>query len=159
VRRLQESARSKEIQGVLMAVGNITVSWAGISLILNLFIEAHHNQFGKPIRSDLPRDFTAKLDYIKKVECDPRWDSQRLEDLREIRLELAALNQRRVNLVHGLLVRRGLGWAIHLAKEQGDNLLRKDVPHTGDEIHAFSRELADMGGRLSLFFAPIFKKS
>jgi hypothetical protein len=155
VRGAQQQARQTEIDGVLMALGNITIGWAGIGLILNTFIEAHHNQLGKPIRKEIPRDFTQKLDYIKKAERDPRWTPERRQELTQMRLELAALNQKRKNIAHGLLYRRGPKWVIHVAKEEGDSLMRKDIPHTAQDIHDFAGEVSDIGGRLSRFFMPL----
>jgi hypothetical protein len=155
VRGQQREAREKDIQAVLMALGNITISWAGIGLILNRFIEAHHTQSGPPFARELPRSFIGKLEYIKKAERDPRWDPQRLAELRQMRLELADLNDRRINVTHGLLWRNGPGWTIHIAKEAGDSLMRKNIPHTSQDIYDLSRDLAAMGARLSRFFLPL----
>jgi hypothetical protein len=157
VRAKQHQAREAEVQAVLMALGNITISWAGIGLILNRFIEAHHQQSPTRIEKAIPRNFTGKLDYIKKVERDPRWQPERLAELRQMRLELADLNDRRINVTHGLLWRNGPGWTIHIAKEDGDSLMRKDLRHTSEDIYALSRDLGDIGGRLSRFFMPMLK--
>jgi hypothetical protein len=152
VRRQQRSAREKEIQAVLMALGNITLSWAGIGLILNRFIEAHHTQSAAPIAKEIPRSFTGKLDYIKKVEREPWWHPDRRDELRQMRLELADLNDRRINVTHGFLWRNGPGWTIHIAKETGDNLMRKDVPHSSQDIYDLSHDLGVSCGSRSRFF-------
>lgn len=160
VRRNRQDATWAETQLVLVAIGNMTLSWAGINLILNTFIEAHHNQRGKPIRNDLPRDFTAKLEYIKKVERDPEWHPERLAELREMRLALGEMNKKRVMMTHGLAFRRGYGpaWNIHVAKEEGDNLMRQDVPHSAQDFHLFALEVSQMGGRMSRFFMPMLRQ-
>jgi hypothetical protein len=141
-------------QGAKEAPGSgLAIAWAGISRILNLFIEAHHNQLGMPIRRDgLPRDLTAKLDYIKKVEKDLR-DPAKIAELGQMRLELAELNEKRINLTHGLLMRQGYGpqFTIYIAKESGHTLLRKDLSHSGEDVFAFSKELSEMGGGVSRF--------
>lgn len=157
VRQRRQQASWAETQGVLIAIGNITIGWAGINLILNVFIEGHHNQLGRPIRDNLPRDFKAKLDYLKKVERDPAWAAERLSEFRAMRLELARMNKKRVMLTHGLAMRRGYGpaWNVHVAKEEGDNLKRGDIPHVAQDFHDFATEVSDMGGRLSRFFMPI----
>ena len=141
-----------------MALGNITISWAGIGLILNRFIEAHHNQAGMSLVKELPRNFTGKLEYLKKVERDPRWAPERLAELKEMRLELADLNKRRINVTHGLLWRNGPGWTVHIAKEDGDFLMRKNLSHSSQDIHDLSHDLAAIGGRLSRFFMPMLEK-
>ena len=130
IRQRRQDASWAETQGVLVALGNTTIGWAGINLILNVFIEGHHNQRGKPIRKDLPKNFTDKLEYLKKVERDPEWNATRLAEFREMRLALASMNRKRVVLTHGLARRLGYGpaWSVHVAKEEGDNLKRGDIP-------------------------------
>ena len=160
VRQKRRDAAWEETRGVLAALGNITIGWAGINLILNVFIEGHHNQLGKSIRADLPRDFSQKLEYLKKVERDPNWQPERLAEFRQIRLALTAMNKKRVLLVHGLVSRVGYGptWNVHFAKEEGDNLKRRDVPHTSQDFHDIAAEVSTMGGQISRFFMPILAK-
>lgn len=158
LRKTRQENAWEYTQPVLVALGNVTISWAGINLILNVFIEAHHNQLGRPIRKDgLPRHFTSKLEYLKKVESSPNWDPARLAEFRDIRIKLSELNEKRISLVHGLLLRRGYGPAfnVHVAKEEGHSLARRELPYSRDDVLAFSTELLEMGGRLSRFFAPL----
>jgi hypothetical protein len=148
-----------ETQAVLVALGNITIHWAGINLILNRFIEGHRFTFGPVIRDELPRSFTGKLDYLEKVEktlTEPATAAQ----FRAFRLELAELNEQRINVVHGLLRRRGYGprWTIHIAKEVKDRLHRNDIPSHSNDIHALARRLSDVSHRLATFFRPMFGK-
>lgn len=164
VRQKRQDAAWLYTQSILTALGNITISWAGINLILNHFIEAHHNQLRMPFerfrKTGLPRNFTSKLDYLEEVEHDPRWDPNRLAELRQMRLELAELNEKRINLTHGLLMRRGYGpdFTIHRAKEVQHSIHRQNIPYSGQDVIEFSRELSDMGGRLSRFFMPLIEK-
>lgn len=157
VRHKRQEAAWFYTQSILVALGNITISWAGINLILNTFIEAHHNHLGRPIRKDIPMSFTGKLEYMKKAERDPRWNPGQLAKFRLIRLELAKLNEKRVNITHGLLLRRGYGpeFTIHIAKESGDNLMRKNIPYSGQDIIAFGAELSHIGRKMSEFFGPL----
>lgn len=142
---------------MLVALGNITIMWAGISLVLNRFIEIHMQQAGHVIRKDIPRSFTGKLDYMDKFERTNEWAPERLAEFRDIRLTLAQLNQERINIVHGLLMRRGYGphWNIHIAKEIEDRLHRDKLPHTSQDIHELTRRLSDMVRRVTTFFSPL----
>ncbi len=161
IRQKRRDASWIETQAVLVSLGNITIAWAGINLILNSFIEAHWHQLGPATKGkELPRSFTGKLDYLKQLERDQRWDSTRLTEFRQMRLELADLNQRRINVVHGFLMRRGYGprWTIHIAKEVDDRLHRDNLPHSSQEVHQLNIDLNDILRRLSIFFRPMLGK-
>jgi hypothetical protein len=160
VRHKRREAAWLYTQGILSHLGEATISWAGINLILNRFIEAHHTQIGNIAKNGLPRNFTSKLEYLRKVEQHQGWGVDRSAELRVMRLELAALNEKRVNLTHGLLMRQGYGptFTIHIAKEVADSLFRQTIPYSGQEIVEFSKELSEMGGRLSRFFMFVIAK-
>lgn len=87
VRRKRQEAAWEYTNSILAALGNITISWAGIGLILNRFIEAHHNQIGNIAKKGLPRNFTSKLEYLEKVEKHPGWSPDRSTELRAMRLD------------------------------------------------------------------------
>lgn len=160
IRQRRRDIAWNDTQSVLTAIGNITIAWAGINLILNRFIEADRAERGPMFEDHLPKAFTRKLDYLEKVEGDPRWAPDRITIFKTFRPELAELNTYRVDLVHGLLTRNGYApeWTIHVAKESKDKLARRTVAQTSDDIHAFAQRLSDMGERLSAFFMPMLGK-
>jgi len=151
VRNRRQEAAWKETQGVLIALGNITIGWAGINIILNHFLEQYQIGEGAKRRDEIPRNFTGKLKYMKEIESDPLMAPHVLMEWRAVRLKLGELNEFRINLTHGLLVRKGYGgrWTIHIAKEVKDRLQRWNVSHTTQEIHDFAKEISDMGGRIA----------
>jgi hypothetical protein len=157
--RLRQKRRDQaweQTQPVLLAIGNITIGWAGINLILNMFIEGHHKQIGG-IMKELPRNFTRKLEYLQKVESDSAWQPERLAQFRAFRLKLQEMNEFRVKLVHGLAfsIGRQQQWKIHVAKEAGSDLIRWDEFYSSDDIRHFSKAVNAMGHELSEFFAPM----
>ena len=139
-----------------MSLGNITLSWAGINLVLNSVFEAISVAGDQLAKKELPRSFEGKLEYLKRIEKDPRCAPEVAAEVRAVRLKLAEYNEFRKGLVHGLLFRRGYGphWRIHWAKEDKDRLLRWNTDHTAEEIQDFAKALSDMGSRLSRLFPP-----
>lgn len=103
-RAYHRHAAWQHTQLILTALGNISIRWAGIGLILNHLIEWHIASTGHVPASGFPRAFTKKLDYIKEqIERDPYIHEDERTSLRELRLRLAKANEFRVELFHGYL--------------------------------------------------------
>lgn len=143
-------------QSVMGLIGSMTVTWAGIDLILNTVIEWHQMQPG-PKLARLPRDVTRKLDYLKdRLEKDVRISASDRERVRSFRIRLVCLNKFRKKVVHGQLYqanRRTLDWSVHLVRDTGLKLDRKTISLTNDEIMEGVREIADVAHEMSPFFA------
>ena len=154
IRHKRQEAAWEETQAVLTAIGNITIGWAGINLILNTFFDNYTNKGGAKARKEIPRAFTEKLKYLKEIEKDPLCASIYLTEARDVRLKLAEMNEFRVALFHGLAMRRGYGtsWTIHMAREEKNQLRRWNQHHTSSDIFAFSKDVSDWGGRLARLY-------
>lgn len=143
---------------MLTTLGNISIMWSAISLILNNFIEWNQHRIGVALPHGLPRNFTAKLEHLrKKVEKDEAWTAEQRTEMREIRLELSRLNGTRVELFHGLVIMTGLteDFEIHIAKEEGNALHRKRIDQNYADLMAFRNELSLMIERLTTLYGPI----
>lgn len=158
LRQRQSDESWAHVQSVLIAVGNMTIMWAGIGLMLNNLIEWHQAKIGTAVRRDFPRNFSTKLGYLKAMERDTRWTADERAKLYAIRLELARLNEFRKNMVHGLLHqknKRTRDWHIYIAKEEGNGLLRRSISHSYADIMAASEAMAAISHEISPFFARI----
>jgi hypothetical protein len=132
-------------------VGTMTVTFAGIGFMLNDLLESHLAHFGPVIRKDLPRAFTKKLEYLAAIEPQLARDEDRTE-LRRLRLELARLNEFRVNIVHGYLLKQhndSMRWRVLIAKEEGAQLARRLVNYSNDDIQREVRAMAKASTDLS----------
>lgn len=155
--------RSRDIvwehnKSVLVLVGQMTITWAGISLMLNTLIEWHHHASGQAFRKDMPRDFTQKLKYLEKLEQTTFWTPKDRAQITAIRLELANLNRFRVNMAHGLLHRTGsIGspWKVHVAKEEQLGLARQTLVYSDADLRDQSRRMAEISHEISPFFAGL----
>lgn len=159
VRRKRQDAAWGETQSVLIALGNISIGWAGINLVLNYFLENYTLHDGPMAKDEIPRSFEGKLDYMKKIERDPRCGPLYLAESKAIRQQLARMNKRRVSLVHGLIGRKGYGpnWVVHIAKEDGKQLRRWKEHYTAQDVHDFAAEISAMGDRVTRLFPPMPK--
>jgi hypothetical protein len=157
VRKKRKDASWAYVQSVLTTIGNMTITWAGIELMLNTLIEWYQARVGTVIRKDLPRDFSRKLAYLKKMEPDIRWSTADREQLRQIRIELARLNEFRKNIVHGLLTRSGntMDWQAYLARVEGPRLIRRTETYSNEELRAYSKAMAEVSHKMSPFFARL----
>jgi hypothetical protein len=142
---------------ILTTLGTISIMWSAISLVLNTFIEWNQARTGTVPSGGFPRHFTMKLRYLKKVEKDEFWTPEQRTEMRAIRLELGRLNSTRVELAHGLVHMTGVtdDVVIHIAKEEGSELLRRRVDKTYSELRKFRNELSQMIGRLTALYNPI----
>jgi hypothetical protein len=151
------SARDATMTYMLTTLGNISIMWAAINMILNTFIEWNQRRLGVELPRGLPKSFTGKLDHLRKVEKDELWSAEDRVEMREIRLALGRLNVTRAELFHGLVVMTGWSedYTIHIAKEEGNELIRKRRDQTYADLMAFRNELMGMIERLTVLYNPI----
>ena len=131
--------------------------WSGISLLLNSFIKWNQDRLETQLPRGLPRHFTTKLDHLKGVEKDPFWTADQRNEMRKIRLELARLNDTRIELVHGFVFTTGMteDFVIHIAKEEGNDLIRKTVERSYADLRQFRDDLFRMIVRITALYGPI----
>lgn len=145
-------------QSVLTTVGNLTIMWAGIELMLTHLIVWYHERGGRAIRTDLPRMLTYQLEYLKKLERDIRFDQEVSDTLREIRLEITRLNEFRINLIHGVLHqrnRRSRDWHTHSVKIDGNGWRVVRATYTDSELCANVKAVSDLSHKMSPFIARV----
>lgn len=142
---------------MLTTLGSISIAWSAINLILNTFIEWNQHRLGTELPRGLPRNFTSKLRHLKGVEKDEAWTDEQQAEMRAIRLQLNDLNQTRVELFHGLVFMTGLNEdiTIHIAKEEGNELVRKTVERNYAELRRFRDDLAAIMHRMADLYDPI----
>lgn len=158
VREKQREASWAYVQSVLTTVGNMTITWAGIELMLNTLIEWYQGRVGQVIRPELPRNFADKLEYLRKMEPDVRWAADDRAKLRAIRIELKRLNEFRKEIIHGLLHQknsRSTEWHVYSVREKGSKLVRSSKRYSNDDIQDFSRAMSSAANEISPFFAKL----
>lgn len=151
------SEREATITYMLTTLGNSTVLWSAINLILNTFFEWNQQRLGVNLPRGLPKSFTSKLKLLKSVEKDGLWSALQRAEMRAIRIDLGALNSLRTELVHGLVHMTGLdeNFVIYIAKEEGHELIRKSVGRNYTELRQFCEDLSKMTERLTVLLNPI----
>ena len=153
----RDADRRATMISILTTLGNVSIMWSGISLLLNSFIEWNQDRLGQQLPRGLPRHFTSKLEHLKKVEKDDLWSEEQRKEMRAIRLELGRLNNTRIELVHGFVFMTGLteDFEIHIVKEQGNQLMRKTIERSYAELRQFRDGLFRMIVQLTDLYDPI----
>ena len=111
IRRKQEEVREKQIELLMVLVGNMTMSWAIVERILDELI-ANYQHVGTDLQREHPRSLSSKLKYLRLMQCDKRLTGPVREWLRTTRLEARRLGNKRHESVHGLLWRQPVGGGV-----------------------------------------------
>ena len=115
-RRSREAdARWDEIQSVMALIGHITVTWAGVELMLDELIGWYQHR-ATALDKRHPRNLTDKLDYLRLMQRDERLPEGVRHFLQRTRDEGKRLGDRRHELIHGLTYRRSVSggvWQSH----------------------------------------------
>ena len=157
-RKRQRKVRWEYVQSILTTVGNITIAWAGIELMMTHLIVWYHDRGGKAIRPDLPRMLKWQLDYLKKLENNPMFAGPTAIELASIRLEIARLNNIRNTLIHGVLHLThtiNLTWRTHSIKIDGNGWRFVTTHFSNDDLVRASTEISALGHRMSPFIARV----
>jgi len=162
-KRIRQRKRRKDIaweyaQTVLIAVGNMTIMWAGIELMLDHLIGWYQGKVGAVIRKTLPRQLNEKLDYLSKMEPDIRFSAEERNELKSIRLELFRLSEFRHDLIHGLLYQknnRSTDWTVHRLEIKRSGASLREINYSNDDIQQGVRAIFDVSHRASPFFRQL----
>jgi hypothetical protein len=162
-RKTRRRARRKEMaweytQTVLIAVGNMTIMWAGIELMLDHLIGWYQGKVGTVIRKTLPRQLNEKLDYLSKMEPDIRFSAGERHELEATRLELSRLSGFRHDLIHGLLYQknnRSTEWTVHRMEVKRSGASLREINYSNEDIQQGVRAIFDVSHRMSPFFRQL----
>lgn len=159
VRQRQSDASWAHVQLILTTIGNITIAWAGIELILSHLVIWHHWVNNSRPEKGLPRMLSFQLRYIKdRIEKDMNLPADVRDKLGELRLKIEELNDFRISIIHGVLHQRNkytTNWHTHSLKI--DELSWREIKndYSADDIAQKSKEISDLGHELSPFVAGI----
>lgn len=149
-KQAQAAARQTEI--VLMAVGNITISWAGVERILDELIAWYqHHRAGLSL--DHPREFGSKVKYLDRMLGDPGFGRPAKAFLIRVRGDADDLAKERNRLIHGLLHPIAPSrdrWQTQRVLYEGPVARLELIEHTVDDLQHLVAEI----GALAAFLAP-----
>ena len=156
---MQSDASWAHINVVLSTLGNITIAWAGIELMLAHLVIWHHIKSGIMPDEGLPRMLAKQLDYVKRhVEKDdtiPELDRSRIGAIRK---RIFTLNDFRISVIHGVVHqrnRRTTNWHTQSIKIEGMSWRVINHDYSNETIQAKSKEIQELGTEISPFFARI----
>lgn len=159
VRQKQLDASWAHAQSVLTTLGNISISWAGVELMMTHLVIWHHVKNGVIPDEGLPHMLAKQLSYVKKyIETDASLDGVTRAQLADIRKRIFQLNDFRISIIHGVVHqrnRRTTDWHTHSIKIEGLGwrVIRRD--YSNEFIQEKSREISDLGHEMSPFIASI----
>ena len=159
VRQKQADASWDHTQVILMTLGNISIAWAGIELMLSRLVIWHHVKNGIVPDEGLPRMLAKQLLYVKEtIEHDLSLDDATRAKIADIRKRIFQLNDFRISIVHGIVHqrnRRTTDW--HTLSIKIEGLGWREVRHdySNELIQQRSREISDIGHEMSPFFASV----
>jgi hypothetical protein len=140
-------------------LGNITISWAGIELMLTHLVIWHHVKNRIYPETGLPRMLSKQLEYVKtSIERDQTLDEATRAKIADIRKRIVRLNEFRISVIHGVVHQRHgrtTDWHTHSIKIEGLGwrVVRND--YSNEFIQERSREISELGHEISPFFASI----
>ncbi len=159
VRRMQSDASWSHVRVVLTTLGNISIAWAGVELMLSHLVIWHHVQNQLKPEKGLPRMLAYQLEYVKKsIETDWKIDVGDRARIQALRLRIAELNEFRVNITHGVVHqrnRRTTDWHTHSIKIDGLQWRVIQQSYSNEEIQNKAREIQELGSELSPFIARV----
>lgn len=162
-REKQAEASWAYTQSVLTTLGNITIAWAGIEMMLTHLVLWHHVRSGIIPVDGLPRMLSKQLDYVKRtIEKDESLDIETRQHIAEIRRSIFILNEFRISVTHGVVHqrnRRTMDWHTQSIKIQGLTWRVVNNTFSNDEIQDKSRQISELGNDMSPFIASIIGMS
>ncbi len=159
LRQKQLDASWAHAQSVLTTLGNISISWATIELMLSHLVIWHHVKNGVVPDEGLPRMLAKQLNYVKKsIEKDTSIGDVTRTKLADIRTRIFELNDFRISVIHGVVHQRNkrtTDWHTHSIKIDGLGwrVIRND--YSNGFIQKKSREISDLANEMSPFIASI----
>jgi hypothetical protein len=152
-RRQQKTraARWTEIQSSLALIGGMTISWAAIERMFDELI-AWYQHRATQLDAKHPISLSNKLDYLRTMQRDERFNSEIREFLRVARIEAKRLGTLRHDLIHGVLHRRAPGdfnWYTQRVVYDGPYARLAHRTYTPDELRDVTSKIAEFGGYLS----------
>ena len=150
-RTKRRDLRWNYVQTVLASVGQITMSWAGVEMLLDELIGFYQHGCTE-LEIDHPVSLSKKLDYMKTMQRDPRLTEEMQEFLRSARIHAKRIGSKRHAIIHGVLRHVGgtsTNWQIQRASYEGPKARRNhhlfhsdDLLSLGSDIAAFTHFLA-----------------
>lgn len=146
------------IQTVLTTIGNMTVSWAGMELMLLHLILWYHPRGGQQMVKAIPTGLSKQLDYIDEMAKDVRFSVSDAGALTNISAEMRRLNEVRNDIIHGVMHQTNsftLRWYSHRIRIVKGVPEMRHVEYTSDELSKTSADMGALGSRISPFFARL----
>jgi hypothetical protein len=123
-RKQQEAVRAEYRRSVVTQIGHITMTWAGLEMIIDHLISWYHPLNGREtIHTDQPKTFHRKLEYLNKMARDDGFDEGGKHNIRLIRTEAKRLNNWRRAIIHGVIrhTHFSTDWIVHIRDFDGPN--------------------------------------
>lgn len=152
LRQQQRDSQWRYAQTVLMGVGNMTITWAGVERMLDELIAWHQHGF-TDLSREHPRSLSSKLDYLRLMQREERFSPQFREFLRTTRIETKKLGNERHEIIHGLLHHQGgpgsLKWRTQRVIYEGPNARIRQREFHNDELLKIGEAISEFSHTLS----------
>ena len=130
---------------MLVTVGNITITWAGVERVLDELI-AWYQHGCTELTKEHPVSLRKKLEYLHAMERDERFTDETSKFLRKVRIEAKRLGSERNEIIHGMLWHKGghsLGWGTQRVTYRGPNASLTNQTFHNDELQRISQAISD----------------
>lgn len=151
IRANNNDAKWSYVQSVLVTVGNMTITWAGIERILDELI-AWYQHNCTDLSKHHPVSLKNKLEYIRIMQHDDHLTNETREFLKKIRIEAKRLGSDRHEIIHGMLWHRGgfsLEWTTQRVTYKGPNAGLSHRTFHNDDLQRLSREISNFSHYLA----------
>lgn len=146
-------------QSVLVQVGNLMISWAGIERQLNQLICSYHPYAPATMKRKLPDNLSDKINYLVTMGRDQRLPGQLREAIAEWVPKLGRLRNHRHLIVHGMLFQRSrfsTDWFCHELKLEAGNPKVVEHRFTNEQLSERAKEIHELGHHMAEVLNPIF---
>lgn len=144
VRAKRRDGKWAYVQTVLITVGNVTITWAGVERILDELI-GWYQQNCTDLSREHPRSLKEKLKYLRLMQLDDRLTEETQKFLRQVRIEAKRLGNERHEIIHGMLMHKGgfsLEWQTQRVIYDGPNARLTSRSFHNNDLQKLSTDMA-----------------
>lgn len=140
-------------RSIISTLGQITITWATIELIIDHLIAWYHPLMGQEhIQREMPVNFERKMAYINKMVRDDGFDDIAKSGLRSLRTEARRLNKARKLMIHGVAHHRnGFSqfWWFTIREFDGHQSQAVTYPVKDADLYEILRQMSEFSAAIS----------
>lgn len=132
-------------------IGLNVVHWGYVEHMLDMLIIWHNHTTNSPTLQPHPRALTRKLDYLKLIEKDVSLSEKDRSSIREIRLVVSEISERRHDFTHSFMdiEHTHTSWKFNRFQYDGPEVRLIRKTYDLDKLAALTEEIRVLVGKIS----------